>query len=62
MDGYIRKDLEDRQQSVSAKNGNTSNLFTHLCNHHTRLHVETVSLHGQAEIIRRLVTIVNVLM
>ena len=46
--GYIRKDLEDRpvcrtcKRSISAKNGNTSNLFTHL--HHSRLYTEASSL------------------
>lgn len=51
--GYIRKDLEDRpvcrtcKQSVSVKNGNTSYLFTHLHDHHTRLYAEATSLLAQ---------------
>ena len=48
--GYIRKKLEDRpvcrtcKQNVSAKNGNTSNLFTHSCEQHSRLYTEASSL------------------
>ena len=51
--GYIRKDLEDRpvcrtcKRSVSAKNGNTSNLFTHLRDHHARLYADATSLFAQ---------------
>ena len=51
--GYIIKDLEDRpvcrtcKRSVSAKNGNTSNLFTHLRDHHGRLYAEATVLLAQ---------------
>ena len=48
--GYIWKYLQDKpvcrtcRRNVSAKNGNTSNLFTHLHDHHSCLYVEASSL------------------
>ena len=53
--GYIRKDLEDRpvcrtcKRSILVKNGNTSNLFTHLRDHHARLYAEATSLFAQED-------------